>query len=766
MTQTVFRTCTLCEAMCGLRFEVDGEKIVSVMPDEEDVFSHGYICPKGTAIAAIHDDPDRLRGPVRRTADGRFEPILWEEAFTITTERLRAIRAQYGADAVALYMGNPIAHNHGVLALRNGLFQALGSRNRTSAGSQDTNPRFAASYYLYGSSLSVPVPDIDRTQYLLCLGANPRISNGSFLTAPNIRERLQAIRRRGGRVVVVDPRRTETARDADEHVSILPGGDAAFLLSMSQVLLAEGLAKRTDIDRMASGWSALEQRLSAFTPERVAPVAGIAPETIRRLAHEFAAAPSSTAYSRVGVCNNAHGTVASLATDLVNLLAGRLGEVGGSMFPTSVFDAQPVLKMTKADGHARWHSRVRGLPETFGELPASILAEEIETPGPRQVRAMVTFAGNPVLSTPNGNRLAAALEKLDFMVSVDIYINETTRHADLILPPSGSLCDDHVDVIGTNAAARNVARWSPPVVSKPAGSFSDWEILLELIYRLGGGPTGMRWVDRGYRLARRVGIHWRPESTIDTLVRLGPYGDRYLPFGRGLNLKKIKKATHGIDLGAMQPGIAHRVVHRNRKMRLDAPVLLDAIDRLATSLDDPPPDDTLLLIGRRELRSNNSWMHNIPAMVSGKPRCVLLVHPDDAARAGVRDGDVAILESRVHTGEVPVHVSDEMREGVVSLPHGYGHAASAPGNRSPPRTPAYRSTTGPTIKKSNRSSASRFSTAFAFDCGPRTRFKPKTPEHRNRPCNTKQSNFHASGFHGSPFGHRRRHGRVAGCSHA
>ncbi len=462
MCPTVFRTCTLCEAMCGLSFDVEGQRIVSVSPDEEDVFSHGYICPKGTAIAAVHDDPDRLRVPVRRTPAGNFEPISWGEAFALVGQRLRDIRARHGRDSVALYMGNPIGHNHGVLILRNGLFRALGTRNCTSAGSQDTSPRFAVSYYLYGSSLVVPVPDIDRTAYLLCLGANPRVSNGSFLTAPNVRQRLQAIRQRGGRVVVVDPRRSETAREADEHVAILPGGDAAFLLAIAHVIVAEGHARRDAIERTATAWAGVESRLSAFTPERVAPVVGVAPETIRRLAREFATASSSVAYSRVGVCNNPHGTVASLATDIVNLVAGRVGEIGGAMFPTPVFDARPILKLTQADGHARWHSRVRRLPETFGDLPASILAEEIETPGPGQVRAMVTYAGNPVLSTPNGRRLATAMEQLEFMVSIDLYVNETTQHADIILPPAWGLCDDHVDLINTNTAVSNVASgWSP-----------------------------------------------------------------------------------------------------------------------------------------------------------------------------------------------------------------------------------------------------------------------------------------------------------------
>jgi anaerobic selenocysteine-containing dehydrogenase len=678
MNRTVFRTCTLCEAMCGLKFEVGGDRVVAVHPDEDDVFSHGFICPKGTAIAAIHDDPDRLRTPVRRTAGGDFEPISWEEAFSFVARRLKEIRAAHGGNSTAVYIGNPVAHNHGALALRNALFQALGTRNCTSAGSQDTSPRFAVSYYLYGGSLIVPVPDIDHTHYFLCLGANPRVSNGSFLTAPDIRKRLLAIRQRGGRVVVVDPRRSETAREADEHLAILPGGDAAFLLSLIHMLAAEGRIDRAWIEKLASGWETIEPRLAAFSPERVEALVGIDAATIRRIAREFASAPSSVAYSRVGVCNNAHGTVASLATDLLNLAAGRTGEVGGAMFATPPFDTRPILKLTGADGHARWHSRVRKLPETFGDLPASILAEEIETPGAGQVRAMVTFAGNPVLSTPNGRRLATALERLDFMVSIDLYINETTRHAHFILPPAWSLADDHVDFINTAMAIRNTVRWSPPVFDRPRGTLADWQILLELIYRLGGGPTGLRSVDWLYRLGRRVGFHWKPDSTADMLLRLGPYGDRFVPWSRGLNLKKIKRAPHGIDLGPLRPGIGHRVLHRDRRMHLNVDVLLKAVDELAASLGQSAgKDDSLVLIGRRELRSNNSWMHNVPELVSGRARCVLLVHPQDAQRAGIGDGQTATLESQIHKGEVTVRVSDEMRPGVVSLPHGWGHASSA-----------------------------------------------------------------------------------------
>jgi anaerobic selenocysteine-containing dehydrogenase len=668
--------------MCGLRFEVEGDRVIAVHPDKDDVFSKGYICPKGAAIGELHHDPDRLRTPVRQTSAGTFAPISWEEAFTLVATRLRETQRKYGRDSVAVYIGNPVTHNYAAMLLRAGLFATLGTRNCTSAGSQDTSPRFATSYYLYGSSFSLPVPDIDRTDYLLCLGANPRVSNGSFMTAPNVRERLRAIRSRGGKVVVIDPRRTETARDADEHVPILPGTDVFLLLAMVNYLVSAGRVDEDRLRRQVQGWDTVRPRLAPFTAEVAAAHCDVPSETIRRLAHEFAGARTAAAYTRVGICNTAHGTLATFAGDLLNLVAGRLGALGGVMFTTPAFELGPIMKLTRADGHARWRTRVRKLPETLGDVPAATLAEEMETTGPGQVRAFLSLAGNPVLSTPNGRRLAEALGRLDFMVSIDPYINETTRQAHVILPPASGLAEDHIDVLLTQFAVRNVARWSPPVVPRPTGELFDWEILLELTYRLGGGPTGIRPLDWLYRHGRRVGLHWRPGPSIDLLLRLGPYGDRYRPWSGGLNLKKLKKAEHGIDLGPLRPGLERAVKHKDKKVRLDAPVLVNALDRLSGSLADRKGPDAFLLIGRRELRSNNSWMHNVPSLVSGKLRCVLLVNPADAEELGIGNGDNALLESRVHTALVEVRYSEEMRSGVVSLPHGWGHAGLAEWQRT------------------------------------------------------------------------------------
>jgi anaerobic selenocysteine-containing dehydrogenase len=680
MAKTVFRSCTLCEACCGLRFEVDGDRILSVRPDANDPISKGYACPKGIAIAQVHDDPDRLRTPMRRTASGGFEPIGWDEALDFAADGLLRVRGRHGKDAVAIYWGNPVIHNHGALLVRSGLNRALGTKNLFGAGSQDVSPRFGASYHLYGNSLRVPIPDIDRTDYFLCVGANPLVSNGSVMTAPDMRGRLRALQQRGGKLVVVDPRRSDTARIADRHVAIRPGGDAAFLLAIAAVIVRSGHAPIEAIRAITRDWEAVETRLRLLDVDACAQASGVPRETIETLAREFAAAKTAVAYSRIGVCNNRFGTLATYATDLLNLVAGRLGAVGGAMFSTPALDASQILRMPGMDGQARWRTRVRRLPETMGEMPSAALAEEIETPGDGQIRALVTFAGNPVLSAPNGRRIDAAVAQLEFRVAIDLYVNETTRHADVILPPAWALAEDHFDLLFLLFSVRNFVRASEPVVEKKADERHDWEILLGLAERLGGGPFGMPLFDGMLRLAKRFGWQWTPESTIDLMLRTGPYGDRFLPWSQGLSLKKLRRAAHGIDLGPLEPGVARRVQHRHGKVHVAAAPFLAEWEVMQASLAEHRPDE-LLLIGRRDVRSNNSWMHNVPALASGAERCVLHLHPKDAAPRGIGDGEEVVMESRVHTGTVPVRITEDVMPGVVSLPHGWGHAAAAPWQR-------------------------------------------------------------------------------------
>lgn len=602
---TVLRPCHLCEAGCGLRFEVEGDRILSIRPDDDDPHSRGYVCPKGMALAEVHDDPDRLRRPVRRMPDGRFTEITWEEAFDLVGTRLRGIRGAHGADAVAVYFGNPLGHSYSAVLMLGSLVDAIGTRNRMSASSQDTAPRFAASYHLYGNTVVIPVPDLERTDCFLCIGANPVVSQGSAMVTPDVKARLRAIRARGGRIVTVDPRFTETARLADEHVFIKPGGDAAFLLAMLHVLAADGRIRRDAVDALSTGWPAVERRLRAFAPEQVHTVTGIAPETVRRVARMLAGATAPVVYTRIGTCNNVHGTLATWANDVLNLALGRLGAAGGWMFPEPALDAARVVSLGGMNGHGRWRTRVRGLPETQCDVPASTLAEEIETPGEGQIRALVTIAGNPVLSTPNGRRLDRALDRLGFMVSVDLYVNETTRHADVILPPCWALAEDHSEPIGPSVSLRKHVRWSPPVVPKQAGELADWEILLRLAEEMGGGPTGIRVLDAAFGVAKRLGWRFRPTALLDVLLRVGPHGDGYLPWSDGVTLAKVSASPYGVDLGPAREGVAHRVWHRDGKVHLDAGPILDDLDLLARRLQRPPAPGELLLVGRRELRSNN-----------------------------------------------------------------------------------------------------------------------------------------------------------------
>lgn len=676
--KTALRTCHLCSAGCGLAMEIESNRVVSVRPDAEDPVSHGYVCPKGLAIADIQGDPDRLRRPMRRNPDGTFREVSWAEALSLAGERLRAIRSEHGADAIGLYYGNPLGHHYSAVLMLGPLVNAIGTKNRMSASTQDTAPRFGASHYLYGNTMVMPVPDLERTDWFLCVGANPVVSQGSAMVVNDVKSKIRAIRDRGGRVITVDPRFTETSKIADEHVPLLPGGDAALLLAMLGALIAEDRVDRAAVDEVADGWDRVASAVAPFTPDAVAAMTGVPPETTRRLARELSEARTAVVYTRLGTCNNRWGTLATWAGDLLNLAAGRLGKEGGALFPEPPLDLAHFAARIGLSGHGRWKSRVRGLSEIQKDLPAAILAEEIETPGEGQIRAMVTVAGNPVLSTPNSRRVDAALARLEFMVSIDLYVNETTRHADLILPPAWVLADDSTEALASSFALENHVRWCPPVVDKEEEERSDWEIMLALTKELGGGPLGIPGLDSLLLLVERLGWGFRPELFLDFLLRMGPHGDRFLPWRDGLNLEKVKQKTYGFHLGQAREGVLHRVFHPSGRVELEAEPIYRSLEALVLELGRERDPDELLMIGRRHLRSCNSWMHNVPSLVAGRDRCVLLVNPRDARRAGLRDSEPALLTSRVHSGEVAVRVTDEVMPGVVSLPHGWGHTASAP----------------------------------------------------------------------------------------
>jgi anaerobic selenocysteine-containing dehydrogenase len=667
--RTHFRTCHLCEAMCGIVVELEDERILSIRGDKDDPFSRGHVCPKAVALKDVHEDPDRLRRPLRRTASGWGE-VGWDEALDEAADRLAAVQKAHGPNAVAVYQGNPVAHNHGAILFGQLFLRSLGSRSRYSATSVDQLPQMVASLLMFGHQLLLPIPDIDRTDFLLVLGANPLASNGSLMTAPGVEKRLKAVHARGGRIVVVDPRRTETAALADRHLAIRPAGDAYLLAALLHVIFAEDRVRLGALAGFTDGLHAVADAVKPFAPERVAGPTGLDPAEIRTLARDFARAPSAAAYGRVGVCTQEFGGVATWLVNVLNVVTGNLDRPGGVMFPRPAVDAVGFAGRIGQRGHFdKGRSRVRGLPEFSGEWPVATLAEEIETPGPGQVRALVTNAGNPVLSAPNGGRLDRALASLDFMVSIDIYRNETTRHAHLILPSTFALERSHYDLVFHTLAVRNSAKWSPALFAPAPDARHDWQVLLELAARLdvrrGGGL--------GARLTRAVLRRLGPDGVIGLLMRFGPHGPGLVPFGRGLTLGRLKKHPHGVDLGPLEPSLPGRLYTRTKRIDLAPARLVEDLRRLVLT---PPADrlnGTLELIGRRELRSNNSWMHNCERLVKGRDRCTLLMNPGDAARRGFANGQRVRVSSRVGVLEAALEVSDEMRPGVVSLPHGWGH---------------------------------------------------------------------------------------------
>jgi anaerobic selenocysteine-containing dehydrogenase len=692
----VHRTCPLCEAKCGIAVEVDRslQRVVTIRGDRLDPLSAGYLCPKAYALKGLHEDPDRLRRPLRR--DGStWREIGWDEALDLVSSRLKEIRSAYGADAIATYLGNPNAHDGFAGLYTPGFQRALGTRWRFSATSVDQLPKSLSSCLMFGSPTHFPVPDVDRTRLLVVLGANPLASNGSIMTAPDMPGRLAALRERGGKLVVVDPRRSETARIADRHLAIRPGTDAFFLFSLVHVLFDEGLVALGRLADFTNGTEAVRALAREFPPERTAAVTGIAPDQTRALARELATTPHAAVYGRIGTCTQEFGTLASWLVDVVNVLTGNADRPGGVMWPRSPAGAAKDRPARRAAvPYARWRSRVRGLPEFAGELPVAALAEEIDSAGDARVRALVTVAGNPVLSTPNGARLAKALSSLDFMVSVDIYLNETTRFADVILPPTGHLERGNFDFFFHALMVRQSVKWTPPVFEKPPGSRHQWEILRDLTARLSGATQeavdeamlqhflgsavgeGSACPDVTPEEARKkLGDVAGPERLIDLRLRAGPFGDRFRDDAPGLSLAKLRAAEHGIDLGALEPRLPDMLATPSGRIELAPPLLVEDVARLRAALDERGGGRGLVLVGRRHLRSNNSWMHNVAALAKGPERCTLLVHPGDAARLGLEDGGRARVRSRVGEVTVPVSVTEEMMPGVVSLPHGFGHDA-------------------------------------------------------------------------------------------
>jgi anaerobic selenocysteine-containing dehydrogenase len=694
MVHTAYTTCPLCEATCGLELTVDYGTVTGVRGDAADVFSRGFLCPKGASLGQLDADPDRVRTPrVRR--DGKLLPASWPEAFAAVHAGLTRVIERHDRDAVALYLGNPNVHTLAGGLYAGALRRALGSRNVFTASTLDQMPKHVACGYLFGHPLTVPVPDIDRTDFLLILGADPYSSNGSLWTVPDVPGRLKALQARGGRFVVVDPRRSRTARAADQYVPIRPGTDAYLLLGMAHELFARDLVAPERLAEHIAGLDDLRGLLAPFDPDAVAPRCGVDADTVRRLAAELAAAPRAAVYGRIGTTTVATGTVTSWLVDVLNVLTGNLDRPGGAMFPLPAHGRRGTGRGT-GFVVGRWHSRVRGLPEILGELPAVTLADEIETAGPGQVKALVTVAGNPVVSVPNAERLDRAVAGLDFVVCVDPYVNETTRHADVILPSPPPSRQAHYDLSFYNFSVRNIANFSPPASPLEPGAVDECDIFARLIAMLAGhGPEADldALAERELRTALealvgnasspvygvdvdelRAGLDGatRAERVLDLRLRTGPYGDWFGRVPEGLSLARLRDCPHGVDLGPLQPRLPEVLRTSSGRIELCPEPIAAEVRRLAEG-SAPAGDGEFVVVGRRHLRSNNSWMHNVPSLVKGRELCTLVINRTDAARLGLASGDRAEVTSRVGRVELPVEVSDDIAPGVVSIPHGWGH---------------------------------------------------------------------------------------------
>lgn len=702
MSRTALRICPLCEATCGLTLTIEGTRVTGARGDRDDVFSKGFICPKGASFGAVDGDPDRLRTPLVRR-DGELREATWEEAFDAVAAGIRGVVERYGAHSVGVVLGNPNVHTMAGALYPPVLLAGLGTRSVFTASTVDQMPKHVSSGLLYGDANAIPVPDLDRTDHLLLIGANPLESNGSLCTAPDFPGKLKALKARGGTLTVIDPRRTRTAGLADRHIAVRPGADALLLAATASTLFEEGMVDTGELTPHLQGLDELRDALADFTPEAVADACDVDAGTIRGLARELAAAPTAAVYGRIGSCTVPHGTLASWLVDVLNILTGNLDRPGGALFPQAATDRTP-RPAGPSHGFAlgRWHSRVSRHPEAKGELPLSALAEEIDTATPEgePIRAVVAVATNPVLSAPDGDRLDKALGSLDFMVSVDPYLNETSRHAHVVLPPPPPSQSPHHDFAFNTLAVRNQVRYTRPAVPLEPGRMAETEILARLILAAtgmhGADPSAVDDLVVGQTLGKAVKdthspVHGRrpqelaellagdtgPERRLDMMLRLGPYGDGFGVRPDGLSLTKLLAHPHGIDLGPLTSRLPQPLKTRSGKVELLPRPLADDLPRLREAL--LAKADGLVLIGRRHLRSNNSWMHNVPALTGGTNRCTLHIHPEDADGLGLVDGQRVGIKGAGGAVTAPVEITDTVRRGVVSLPHGWGH--DRPGTR-------------------------------------------------------------------------------------
>ena len=655
--KTHYRNCNICEAMCGLEIKYKDKEIISIKGDQQDPFSKGYNCPKATALEDFYLDKDRLKTPIKRTATG-WQDISWDQAFTEITEKLQSIQQQSGKNALAVYLGNPNAHSLGNAMWLKPFMKSLGTLNRYSSASTDQMPHHVASNFMLGAGMLVPIPDIDRTDFMLIIGANPVVSNGSLMTAPNVIGRIKAIQKRGGKIVVVDPHRTRTAKIADQHLSIRPEKDALLLFALIHCVFTSDSVNLRHLSDMTTGLDEIAQQAKNYAPETVAEHIGIDATTIRTLATEMMAADSAVCYSRMGASTQSFGGLCQWLTNVFNIITGNFDRAGGAMFPQPAFDLLRNHKKGHKSSFGQHQTRVRKLPFFNGEFPVAALAEEILTPGEGQIKSLITVAGNPVLSSPSGHKLADAFDTLDYMVAIDIYLNETTKHADIILPGTTGVENSHFDIFFNSFSVRNTVKYSAPLFEKEANQRADWEILNELAVRMSN-------VSKEARQAAKI----TPEMILDMELQKGPYGEQ------GMSLQKLKDNPHGIDIGPLMPCLSDRIKTADGKICLYPALFASDLPRLNAVMEQPAknaqyPFD---LISRRLVKSHNTWTQNSARLVKGKNPCTLEVNSKDAQHLAITTGQIVRVSSNVGEIEIEVSVTDDIQQGVVSMPQGWGH---------------------------------------------------------------------------------------------
>jgi formate dehydrogenase len=660
--------CRICEPLCGLRVTVEDGKVARIRPDPDHPLSAGFACPKGIAMTDVQNDPDRVLHPLRRR-DGGFERVSWDEALDEIGTRLGRILDERSGPALGWYMGNPGAFSYSHPLWVKALLDAVGSPHWYTASSQDVSNRFAASAFLYGSPFLLPIPDLARTDLLLMVGANPLVSHGSVMSAPRVKDQLHAITERGGRVVVVDPRRSETAR-AFEHLAVNPDSDAWLLLSLLHVIFAGGLEDALAIERQASGTEALRALAAKHPPEVTEERTGVPAARVRELARDLARAEHAAVYGRTGSCLGRNGTLVSYLLDALNVVTGNLDREGGAMFGNPPIAFDKVADRIGAGTYGKVRSRIGGFPEVLGALPASLMAKEIRAPGEGQLRALFVSAGNPVLSVPNGDELEAAMRELDLFVSIDLYVTETNREADFVLPATTFLEREDFPLPFLPLFTTPFVQWTDPLVEPAGEARQEWEVIEQIAKRVGVVPSSSRLG----RVLGRIGLKLSPQRLMDLLLRTGSKGDWFGLRRGGLSLRKLRDNPHGVVLAEhLEPGVLpDKIRHRDKRVRLDPPEIIEDAGRLAAR-NGRDPEFPLRLIGLRELRSHNSWMHNARLLMRGGRVHAARVHPDDAEDHGIEDGEPCRISSPHGSIELPALVTDEIVAGTVAVPHGWGH---------------------------------------------------------------------------------------------